>query len=143
MRRLSSLTRLRAFAAVAATIAALGFAACGDDDDQTTTEAEATTTESTTADETTTTEETTTEADGIDTGDPDALRDAFNQQLLQVLTTQQGLSRAQAQCAIDELEDSVSDEEIQQGIVEAAQSGKPPQDLIDAGFDAGQACAEE
>ena len=76
-------------------------------------------------------------------GDASALRDQFNQQLLQVLTTQQNLTQSQAQCAIDELEQSVTDEELQQAIVEAAQSGQAPQDLINEAFDAGAACADE
>ena len=58
-----------------------------------------------------------------------------------MLTTQQNLTESQAQCAIDELEQTVSDEELQSAIVEAAESGQPPQDLIDAGFDAGKECA--
>ena len=76
-------------------------------------------------------------------GDASALRDQFNQQLLQVLTTQQNLTQSQAQCAIDELEQSVTDEELQQAIVEAAQSGQAPQDLINEAFDAGAACADQ
>ena len=55
----------------------------------------------------------------------------------------QGLSESQAQCAIDALEESVTDDDLQAAIEEAAQTGEPPQDLIDAGFDAGQQCADE
>jgi hypothetical protein len=57
--------------------------------------------------------------------------------------TTQNLSESQAQCAIDALEESVSDDELQAAIQEAAQTGEPPQDLIDAGFEAGQECANE
>jgi hypothetical protein len=129
--------RLRVLALIAGCIAILGLAACGGDDStssSTTTPTGATGASS--ADTTT----------SIDTGDlPDAsaLRDQFNEQLLQVLTTTQNLSQSQAQCAIDELENSVSDEELQQAIVEAAQSGQPPQDLIDSAFDAGAQCADQ
>ena len=125
-------TRFRAFAVIAACIAALGFAACGDDDEET----------STTAAEETTTSETTGDTGELDTADAEALRDQFNQQLITVLTQQQNLTEAQAQCAIEELESTVSDDELQAAILEAAESGEAPQDLIDAGFDAGQACAD-
>ncbi len=58
-----------------------------------------------------------------------------------MLTTQQDLTQSEAECAIDELESSVSDDELKDAIVEAANTGQPPQDLIDAGFDAGKECA--
>jgi hypothetical protein len=129
----SKTTRFRAFAVTAACVAALGFAACGDDDEETSTTAPVA-------------EETTTETSGdtgeLDTADAGALRDQFNQQLITVLTEQQNLTEAQAQCAIEELESTVSDDELQAAILEAAESGEAPQDLIDAGFDAGQACAD-
>ena len=130
-------TRLRALALIAGCVAVLGLAACGGDDE--------------------TTASSTDHADRSDRRRDDRdhrrhrhrrlptreLRDQFNQQLLQVLTTTQDLTEAQAQCAIDELEESVSDEELQQAIVEAAESGQPPQDLIDSAFDAGAQCADE
>jgi hypothetical protein len=125
-------TRFRAFAVIAACVAALGFAACGDDDDETTT----------TAAEETSTTETTGDTGELDTADAEALREQFNQQLITVLTQQQNLTEAQAECAIEELESTVSDDELQAAILEAAESGEAPQDLIDAGFDAGQACAD-
>ena len=125
-------TRFRAFAVIAACVAALGFAACGDDEEETSTTAPA-------AEETT---ETTGDTGELDTADAGALRDQFNQQLITVLTQQQNLTEAQAQCAIEELESTVSDDELQAAILEAAESGEAPQDLIDAGFDAGQACAD-
>lgn len=122
-------TRFRAFAVAGACVAALGFAACGGDDEESTT--------------TPTTEETsTTDTGELDSTDAGALRDQFNVQLIEVLTTQQNLTDAQAQCAIEELESTVSDDELQAAILEAAESGEAPQDLIDAGFDAGQACAD-
>ena len=131
-------TRLRALALLAGCIAILGLAACGGGDDTT-----STSTTSTTA-PTDTTGATSGNTDTGDLpGDASALRDEFNQQLLQVLTTQQNLTQSQAQCAIDELEQSVTDEELQQAIVEAAQSGQAPQDLINEAFDAGAACADQ
>ena len=131
-------TRLRALALLAGCIAILGLAACGGGDDTT-----STSTTSTTA-PTDTTGATSGNTDTGDLpGDASALRDQFNQQLLQVLTTQQNLTQSQAQCAIDELEQSVTDEELQQAIVEAAQSGQAPQDLINEAFDAGAACADQ
>ena len=132
-------TRLRALALLAGCLAILGLAACGGGDDTTSS------TTSTTA--TDATGESSTTSGNTDTGDlpgdASALRDEFNQQLLQVLTTQQNLTQSQAQCAIDELEQSVTDEELQHAIVEAAQSGQAPQDLINEAFDAGAACADQ
>ncbi len=127
----SKTTRVRAFAAAGACIAALGFAACGDDDEEATTE---TTSEETSA--------TTTDTGAVEDIDAEALREQFNEQLITVLTTQQDLTQAQAECAIEELESTVSDEDLQAAILEAAESGEAPQDLIDAGFDAGQTCAD-
>jgi ABC-type oligopeptide transport system substrate-binding subunit len=132
-------TRLRALAMIAGLVAVLGLGACGGDDETTSTSTSSTTV----ATDSTETEST---DPGTTTGDiPDAsaLRDQFNQQLLQVLTTTQNLTQSQAQCAIDELEQSVSDQELQDAIVEAAQSGQPPQDLIDSAFQAGAQCAGE
>jgi hypothetical protein len=126
--------RIRALLLAVGCAAVLGVAACGGDDDSTSTEA-ATTTSSTTSDESTTT------SIPDDAIDASALRDEFNQQLLTVLTQQQNLSESEAQCAIDKLEETVSDDQLKDAIVEAAQSGQPPQDLIDAGFNAGKECA--
>lgn len=133
----SPLTRLRILALLAGCIAILGLAACGGDDETTSSSTTSSTPTSTTGADSSTSSDT-------DTGDlPDAgaLRDQFNQQLLQVLTTQQNLTQSQAQCAIDELEQSVSDEQLQQAILDAAQTGEAPQDLINEAFDAGAACA--
>jgi hypothetical protein len=127
--------RLRVLALALGCAAVLGLAACGGDDE--TTSAETTPTTATTTE---TSADTTTDASDLDAS---ALRDAFNQQLLQVLTTQEDLTDSEAQCAIDELESSVSDDELKEAIVEAANTGQPPQDLIDAGFDAGKECAGE
>ncbi len=125
-------TRPRILALVAGCVATLGLAGCGGGDDETTSASTTTATETTTAE--------TTDTGG---GDPEAaaLRERFNEQLLQVLTTTQNLTRAQAECAIDELESSVSDQELQRAIEAAAETGQPPQDLIDSAFDAGASCA--
>jgi hypothetical protein len=126
---------LRSLAPLVACLAALALGACGGDDDTTSTSST-----------TTTTSAETTETGDVDTGDlPEAstLRDQFNEQLLQLLTTTQGMSRSQAQCAIAELERRISDEEVRQAIAEAAQTGQSPQDLIDEAFDAGAQCADQ
>ena len=130
-------TWIRALLLAACCAALLGLAACGGDDgDSTSTEAASTTTTTTSTDDSGTT--TSIPEDAIDAA---ALRDEFNKQLLTVLTTQQNLTDSQAQCAIDKLEQTVSDEDLKSAIIEAAQSGQPPQDLIDAGFNAGKECA--
>ena len=128
-------TRVRALALALGCASILGLAACGGDDSDDTSTAATSTTSTTTE---TSADTTTTDADSLDAT---ALREAFNQQLLQVLTTQQDLTQSEAECAIDELESSVSDDELKDAIVEAANTGQPPQDLIDAGFDAGKECA--
>ena len=133
-------SRLRILALLAGCIAILGLAACGGDDETTSSTSSTTTATGTTGESSTTTSG---DTGGDVSGDASALRDQFNQQLLQVLTTQQNLTESQAQCAIDELEQSVSDEQLQQAIVEAAQSGQAPQDLINEAFDAGAACADQ
>jgi hypothetical protein len=126
--------RLRILVPIAACVAVLGLVACGDDEETTTTPA-------TVPAETTGAE--TSETGGTDLPEASALREQFNQQLLQVLTTTQDLTQAQAECAIEELESTVSDEELEQAIQEAAETGQPPQDLIDSAFDAGASCAGE
>ena len=63
-----------------------------------------------------------------------ALEDALRENL----TGAQGLSEEQANCAIDEIFDEVSPEEMQQ----AAQTGDVPKGLFETAFDAGVKCAE-
>ena len=131
-------TWIRALLLAACCAALIGLAACGgDDSDSTSTEAASTTTTTSTDDSATTTS---IPDEAIDASE---LRDEFNKQLLTVLTTQQNLTDSQAQCAIDKLEDTVSDEDLKNAILEAAQTGQPPQDLIDAGFNAGKECADQ
>ena len=124
---------LRSLAPLVACLAVLSIGACGGDDTTTTTNPA-----------TTSTGAETTETSDIDTSglpDASALRDEFDEQLLKLLTTTQGLSEAQAQCAIDELEKKFTDEEIREAIAAAGETGQSPQDLIDAAFDAGADCA--
>jgi hypothetical protein len=124
----------RILLSIAAALLALGVTACGGDDE--TTSSTTTTTQAEATGETTT--------GNLDTSDlPEAatLREQFDQQLLQILTTTQNMSRGQAECAVKELDTRISDEEIQQAIAEAAQSGQSPQDLIDEAFDAGAECS--
>jgi hypothetical protein len=128
---------LRSLAPIVACLAVLAVGACGGDGDTTGTSSTTTSTDATDADTTGTGE--------VDTsGLPDAatLRDQFDDQLLQLLTTTQGLSESQARCAIDELEKRFSDEEIRVAIAAAAETGQSPQDLIDEAFDAGAECAD-
>ncbi|MQA73525.1 MAG: hypothetical protein GEU88_04110 [Solirubrobacterales bacterium] len=136
-------SRPRALAATAACVAALGLAACGGDDEDgttTTTGTEAADTTTTTTGESTSTTSTTESTTSTpETADVDALRDQFNEQLHQVLTEQQGLTASQADCAVDELQDSLTDDALQQ----VAETGKPPEGLIDAAFEAGATCKDE
>ncbi len=122
---------------IAACVAALALASCGGDDDTTSTRSVTVPTGATGTD--------TTDTRDVDTSDlPDAgiLRDRFNEQLLGILTTTQGMSQSQAECAIEVLEDRVSDEEVREAVATAAETGQSPQDLIDEAFDAGADCAK-
>lgn len=113
----------------AALLACLALAACGGGDTST---APAASTTSSSSSSTT--------ADGPSNDD---LRRAFEQALMMLLTQQEGLTHAQAQCAIDALAESVTDEQLQAGLDEIRTTGEPPKDLIDQAFDAGAACAGE
>lgn len=135
MSRCRTTTLIRVLLLTIACGAILALAACGSDDSTTTAASTSTTTTPATTD--------TSAADAADSIDAGQLRDEFNRQLLQVLTTTQNLSDSQAQCAIDKLESTVTDEQLKDAIVQAAQSGQPPQDLIDAGFQAGKECANQ
>jgi basic membrane lipoprotein Med (substrate-binding protein (PBP1-ABC) superfamily) len=132
-------TRLRMLLLAAGCAAVLGLAACGGGDDSTSTTSTPVASGATGA---SSTDSGSTTGD-LSSGDIGALRDAFNQQLMQVLTGQEGLSQSQAECAIKELETTVSDQQLADALQQAAQSGQPPQDLIDAGFQAGQHCANQ
>ena len=132
-------TRLRMLLLAAGCAAVLGLAACGGGNDSSSTTTPTVPSGATGASST---------DSGSTTGDTSSgnisdLRDAFNQQLMQVLTTTEGLTQSQAQCAIDELDQTISDDDLQNALQQAAQTGQPPQDLIDAGFQAGQHCANQ
>ncbi len=114
----------------AALLACLALAACGGSGDTATAPAGSSTSSSSTS----------TTADGPSNDD---LRRAFEQALMMLLTQQEGLTHAQAQCAIDALAESVTDEQLQAGLDEIRTTGEPPKDLIDQAFDAGAACAGE
>jgi hypothetical protein len=135
-------TRVRAIVATAACVAALGLAACGGGDEEstvTTTGAEATETTTTSEAETTSPTGSTTTSGGDADIDVGALREQFNEQLRGVLTAQQGLTPSQADCAVEELQDSLTDEALRK----VAETGQAPKDLIDAAFDAGVACKDK
>jgi predicted HicB family RNase H-like nuclease len=128
---------LRSLAAIAICIPALVVVGCGGDDET------SSTTTTTTAPTQSTGTDTTGDADTSSLPDASTLREQFNQQLLQILTTTQGMSQEQAQCAVKELETRITDEQIQQAIADAAQTGQSPQDLIDEAFQAGADCAKK
>ena len=132
--RLRPVVHLRSLAAIAACGAVIGLPACGGGDDTTATS------RTVPADATTT--DTTSDVDTSDLPAPEELREQFDEQLLQILTTTQGMSRSQAECAVEELGSRISDEEIQRAIAEAAETGQSPQGLIDEAFDAGADCAD-
>ena len=128
MSRPRSSIRIRAFVLTGVCAAALGFSACGDDEEEPTTSA-------TTEAETTETE--TTEAGSSD--DVEALREQFNAALLQTLTTTQDLSDSQAECAIAELQDVITDDVLQ----ELNETGTVSPEVQEAAIDAGIACQDE
>ena len=126
----------RSLTLLAVVLLALGLAACGGDDETTTSSTVKVPTGATGTD-------TTGDVDTSGLPDPATLRKEFDRQLLQILTTTQGLSRSQAECAIKEFDSRISDEQIQEAVAEAAQSGHSPQDLIDQAFDAGAQCSKK
>ena len=102
----------------------LSIAACGDDEETTTTSAAGVSGA--------------TGATGAESSTSDESLGALEDALRENLTGAQGLSEAQADCAIDEIFDEVSPEEIQQ----AAQTGDIPKGLFESAFDAGVKCAQ-
>ena len=124
----------RSLLLILAAVLALGLGACGGDDETT---SSSTTTVPTGATGT----DTTGDVDTSDLPDAATLREQFDQQLLQILQTTQGMSQSQAECAVDELHNRISDDQIREAIAEAAQTGQSPQDLIDEAFDAGAKCS--
>jgi hypothetical protein len=132
---------IRTGALILAATSVLGLAACGGGSDTTATSATTAPTGATGASSSTSSTTTgSTDTGGVDIS---ALREQFNQQLEQVLTTREGLSDSQAKCALDELENTISDQDLQDAITAAAQGGSAPQSLIDKAFAAGKDCANK
>ena len=122
--------RIRALVLTGVCAATLGLAACGDEEEESTaptTEAEATTS---------TTEE---EATELESDDPEVLREQFNAALRETLTTTQDLSDAQAECAIEELQEIITDD-VLQGLSE---TGTVSAEVQEAAVDAGITCGAE
>lgn len=112
-------SRRRRVAAVSlAVTAALAFGACGDDEEETTTTT--TSVPSGTTDESAATI-------------PPELEDALRTNLLEV----QGLTEAQADCAIDYITENAGDE-----LAAAGETGEVSDNLTDVSFDAGVECAD-
>ena len=135
-------SRPRALVATAGCLAALAVPGCGGGDDEATTGATTTgaqATASTTTESTSTPTKTDSTPASHESGDIDAVRREFNDELRQVLVGRQGLSSGQASCAIAELQAALTD----QALRELRETGKPPPNLIDAAFDAGAACKNE
>lgn len=114
------LRRRRVAALSIAAVAILGLGACGGDDDETTTT-------------TTSVPIGATGAEDSEASIPPELEDALRANLLEV----QGLTEAQADCAIDYITEHAGDE-----LTSAAESGEVSEDLTDVSFDAGVECAD-
>ena len=88
----------------------------------------------------------TAEAPGT-TGEPGpadpALRRRFDRLLFELLTRDEGLSAAQARCAVEALAGTVDDTDLRAAVATIGGTAEPPQELVDAAFDAGADCAAE
>lgn len=113
------LRRRRVAALSLAAVAVLGFGACGGDDEETTT--------------TTSVPIGATGAEDSEASIPPELEDALRTNLLEV----QGLTEAQADCAIDYITEHAGDE-----LTAAGETGEVSEDLTDVSFDAGVECAD-
>lgn len=112
--------RRRVAAVSLAVTAALAFGACGDDEEETTT--------------TTSVPSGTTDTSGDSAATiPPELEDALRTNLLEV----QGLTEAQADCAIDYITENAGDE-----LAAAGETGEVSDNLSDVSFDAGVECAD-
>ncbi len=143
----SSRTRVRGLVLAAVCAAALGLAACGDDDDDDAPATEATTTEAESTTDTETTEDTTaedtTEDPAEDEAEPAESEDAVDQNddiadLLRSQLEAAGVPADQADCVIDELESTLSEETLE----ELRSATTPPQEVIDASTAAAQKCLQ-
>ena len=128
MSRQRPAVRIRALVLTGVCAATLGLAACGEEEESTapTTEAEAATS----------TEE---EATDPESDDPEVLREQFNAALRETLTTTQSLSDAQAECAIEELQETITDDVLQ----ELSETGAVSAEVQEAAVDAGITCGDE
>jgi len=128
MSRQRPAVRIRALVLTGVCAATLGLAACGEEEESTapTTEAEAATS----------TEE---EATDPESDDPEVLREQFNAALRETLTTTQSLSDAQAECAIEELQEAITDDVLQ----ELSETGAVSAEVQEAAVDAGITCGAE
>jgi hypothetical protein len=141
-------TRIRALALAAVCAASLGIAACGGDDDETTTPATtdtapadtaATTTEDTT---TTATDTTTTTEDTTDTGAVSGdIREQFDQIVRESLESAAAAGAPiDVDCAVDRLQQVLSNEDVQ-ALIDATESGaSPPSDIQQELANAGAEC---
>ena len=113
--------RRRIAAVSLAVTAALALGACGDDEEETTTT-------------TTSVPSGTTDTSGDSAATiPPELEDALRANLLEV----QGLTEAQADCAIDYIVENAGDE-----LAAAGETGDVSENLTDVSFDAGVECAD-
>jgi hypothetical protein len=129
-------TRIRAFALAAVCAASLGIAACGGDDDETTTPT--TTTDTAPADTTTTTEDTT--DTGAVSGD---IRELFDQIVRESLESAAAAGAPiDVDCAVDRLQQVLSNEDVQ-ALIDATESGgQPPSDIQQELANAGAECVD-
>ncbi len=72
-----------------------------------------------------------------------AARRRFDRLLFELLTGDEGLSAAQARCAVEALSGTVDDAELRAAVATIGRTGEPPQELVDAAFGAGAECAGE
>lgn len=124
-------TGRRGVALLVAVVSSLGVASCGDDSADTTS--------------TNGKQPPAAVATGPESGPSGSteLRNRFNDALLDILTQREDLSPSQARCALDELNRSITDEDIEDAMDNATSGASVPEDVLDAAFDAGQACADE
>jgi hypothetical protein len=126
-------TRIRALVLAAVCAASLGVAACGGDDDETT--------------DTTTTPAVETTDTGAETTDTGAVSGDIREQFDQIV--RQSLESAAAagapidvDCAVDRLQEVLSDEDVQ-ALIDASQSGgQPPSDIQQELANAGAECVD-
>jgi len=107
---------------------ALALAGCGggDNDETDTTSTSTTSTTSTTP-----------------SSEPSKFREQFNDVVTGLLTESEDLSPAVARCAIEILDQEITDAELEAALAEQSETGEAPADLVDAAFEAGRECASD